>query len=196
MQLNSFITASSVTSIRPLRDILIGRDGIFYMHLNSLIMSIRQKRFFMKSPRGAVIGKFCSYLAFNSRGWSSLRVVFSQTRHFTAIAFTDAYMYTTSITQRSVLKAAVPDRMVWLPKPACVIVAVHLSNKCKALQRPCCPLLKLLLIKNFIILTPCTSTQRKLENEQRKSYRILISSCWTTDIRSFDFYRKRGLGPD
>ena len=47
-----------------------------------------------------------------------------------------------------------------------------------------------------IILTPCTSTQRKFENEQRKGYRILISSCWTTNIRLFDFYRKRGLGPD
>jgi len=47
-----------------------------------------------------------------------------------------------------------------------------------------------------IILTPCTSTQRKLENEQRKSYWILISSCWTTDIRLFDFYRKWGHGPD
>ena len=25
---------------------------------------------------------------------------------------------------------------------------------------------------------------------------ILISSCWPTDIRLFDYYRKRGLGPD
>ena len=48
----------------------------------------------------------------------------------------------------------------------------------------------------FRILTPCTSTQRKLENEQRKSYWILISSCWPTDIWLFNFYRKRGLGPD
>ena len=39
-------------------------------------------------------------------------------------------------------------------------------------------------MKKSIILTPCTSTQRKLENEQRKSYRILMSNCWTTDIRS------------
>ena len=51
-------------------------------------------------------------------------------------------------------------------------------------------------MKKSIILTPCTSTQRKLENEQSKSYRILISSCWTDDIRLFDFYRKQGLGPD
>ena len=54
-----------------------------------------------------------------------------------------------------------------------------------------------MLIKKSIILTPCNSTQRKLENDQRKSYRILVSSCcWPTDIRFFDFYRKRGLGPD
>jgi len=50
--------------------------------------------------------------------------------------------------------------------------------------------------KKSIILTPCTSTQRKFKNEQRKSYRTLISSCWTTDIRLFDFYGKRGHGPD
>ena len=62
--------------------------------------------------------------------------------------------------------------------------------------RLCCPLLKLLLIKKSIILTPCTSTQRKLENEQRKSYRIHIPSCSTIDIRLFDFYGKGGLGPD
>ena len=56
--------------------------------------------------------------------------------------------------------------------------------------------LKLLIIKKSITLTlNCTSTQRKLENEQRKSYRILTLSCWPTDIRLFDFYRKRGLGP-
>ena len=30
------------------------------------------------------------------------------------------------MTQRNVLKATVPDRTVWLPKPACVIVAVRL----------------------------------------------------------------------
>jgi len=38
--------------------------------------------------------------------------------------------------------------------------------------------------------------QRKLENEQRKSYRILISSCCAIDIRLFDFCRKQGLGLD
>jgi len=43
------------------------------------------------------------------------------------------------------------------------------------------------------VLTPWTSAQCKLEHEQRKSYRIHISSCWTTDIRLFDVYRKWGL---
>jgi len=37
-------------------------------------------------------------------------------------------MFATSMTQRSVLKATVPDRMVRLPKPACVIAAVRLSK--------------------------------------------------------------------
>jgi len=36
-------------------------------------------------------------------------------------------MYATSMTQRNVLKAAVPDRMIW-HKPACVIAAVRLSK--------------------------------------------------------------------
>ena len=77
--------------------------------------------------------------------------------------------------------------------------ARHLKTCTQRSQAICTSVLaasKLLLIKKYIILTPCTSTQRKLENEQRKSYRILISSCWTTDSRFFDFYRKRELGPD
>jgi len=40
-------------------------------------------------------------------------------------------MYATLMTQRNVLKAAVPDRMFWLPKPACVIAAVRLSKALK-----------------------------------------------------------------
>ena len=40
-------------------------------------------------------------------------------------------MYATSMTQRNVLKATVPDRMVWLPKPAYVIAAVRLSKALK-----------------------------------------------------------------
>jgi len=34
-------------------------------------------------------------------GWSSLRVVFSQTINFTVIAFTDANMYAILVAQRS-----------------------------------------------------------------------------------------------
>jgi len=39
-------------------------------------------------------------------------------------------MYATSMTQRNVVKATVPDRMVWL-KPACIIAAVRLSKALK-----------------------------------------------------------------
>ena len=67
----------------------------------------------------------------NSNGWSSLRVVFSQTRKFTVIAFTHANMYATLMAQRDVLKETVPDRMIWSPKPACVIAAVRLSKALK-----------------------------------------------------------------
>jgi len=35
------------------------------------------------------------------------------------------------MTQRNGSKATVPDRMVWLPKPACVIAAVRLSKALK-----------------------------------------------------------------
>ena len=60
-----------------------------------------------------------------------MRVAFFQTRNFTVVAFTDANMYATSVTQRNVLKATVPDRIVRLPKPACVIAAVLLSKELK-----------------------------------------------------------------
>jgi len=40
-------------------------------------------------------------------------------------------MYATSMTQRNVLKATVPDRMVWLLKPACGIAAVRLGKALK-----------------------------------------------------------------
>ena len=40
-------------------------------------------------------------------------------------------MYAASMTQRNVLKATVPDRMVWLAKPACVIAVVRLSKALK-----------------------------------------------------------------
>jgi len=60
-----------------------------------------------------------------------MRVLFSQTRNFAVIAFTDANMYATSMAQRNVLKARVPYRMVWLPKLAWVIAAVRLSKALK-----------------------------------------------------------------
>jgi len=41
-----------------------------------------------------------------------LRVVFSQTRNFTVNAFADEDINATSMTQRNVSKATVPDRMV------------------------------------------------------------------------------------
>jgi len=44
------------------------------------------------------------------------------------IAFTDANMYVTSMAQRNILKATVPDRGVWLHTPACVIFAMGLSK--------------------------------------------------------------------
>jgi len=74
-----------------------------------------------------------------------LHVVFFQTINVTVVAFTDAKMYWTSMTQRNVLKATVPDRTVWLHKRACVIAAVRLSalKRSKQSARPCRPLLKL-----------------------------------------------------
>ena len=142
----------------------------------------------------------------NSRGWSFLRVVFSQTRHFTVIAFTDGNMYATSMTQRNVLKATVPDRTVVLPELACVSLlcawARHLMTRTQRSQEICTSLLPTSKTpvnqKNLssLHIAPLPSeNEQRLENEQRKSYRILIPSCWTTDIWLFDFYRKRGLGP-
>jgi len=40
-------------------------------------------------------------------------------------------MYATSMMQRNVSKATVPDRRVGLPAPACVIAAVRLSKALK-----------------------------------------------------------------
>jgi len=135
-----------------------------------------------------------------------VRCVLSSPRQkkITVIAFSGSNMYATSMTQSNILKAAVSDRLVWLPKPACVIVAVRLTKALKdahsketsnlhvraaRFKNSCCS-------KKSIILTPCTSTQRKLDNEQRKNCRILVPRCWNTDIRLFDFNSKRGLGPD
>jgi len=74
-----------------------------------------------------------------------LRVVFSQTKKFTVIAFSDVNMYATSMTQRNVLKAALKGA--------------------KQSARPCCPLQKLLLIKkvyhlNTLHLYPAQTRKR------------------------------------
>ena len=95
------------------------------------------------------------------------------------------------MTQRNVSKATVPDRRAWLPTPAFVIAAVRLSKALKDAHSK-----EPSIIQEIYHLTPCTSTQRKLENEQRKGHRILIWSCWTTDIWLFEYYRKWGIGPD
>ena len=87
------------------------------------------------------------------------------------------------MTQRNVLKPTVPNRMILLPKPACVIADVLLSKaqtrpqSSQAIGTSVLPASKTPVNQKSIILTPCTSTKRKLENEQRKNYRILISSC-------------------
>ena len=63
-----------------------------------------------------------------------MRFVFSQTRNFKVIAFTDVNMCATSVAQRNVLKATVPDRRVLtpsLPTPTCAIVASRLSKALK-----------------------------------------------------------------
>jgi len=84
-------------------------------------------------------------------------------------------MYAASMTQRNVLKATVPNRMILLPKPACVIADVLLSKaqtrpqRSQAIGTSVLPASKTPVNQKSIILTPCTSTKRKLENEQRKS---------------------------
>jgi len=104
------------------------------------------------------------------------------------------------MTQRNVLQETVPDRKVWLPKPACVIVAVRLSKALKdahskepsnlhVLPASKTPANQNIYHLNTLHLYPA-------QTRKRTSYQILISSCWTTEIRLFDFCRKRGLGPD
>ena len=92
---------------------------------------VRYTRLTSTAPEVPLWANSVLTLLVNSKGWSSLRVVFSQTKKFTAIAFSDANMYATSMTQRNVLKATVPDRMIWLPKPACIIASVRLSKALK-----------------------------------------------------------------
>jgi len=54
------------------------------------------------------MGKFCSYLACQLKGLKFFACCVLPDKKF----FTDANMYATSMTQRNVLKATVPDRMV------------------------------------------------------------------------------------
>jgi len=68
-------------------------------------------------------------LLVNSRGWRSLHVVFSQTRNGNRLYWCNYIRNIDGATQR--LKAMVPDRRVWLPALACVIVAVRLNKTFK-----------------------------------------------------------------
>ena len=112
-----------------------------------------------------------------------MRVVFSQTRHFTVIAFTDANMYATSMMQHNVLKVTVPDRMVWLRNlPVLLLLcawARHLKTRTQRSQAICTSLLpasKSPVNTKSIILTPCTSTQRKrTKKELPDSYTKLLN---------------------
>jgi len=81
----------------------------------------------MQSLRAAVIGKFCSYLACWLKEWSSWHVLFSQTRNYGNCLYWCRYVRDVNGGAQT-LKATVPDRRVWLPAPACVIVAVRLTK--------------------------------------------------------------------
>jgi len=106
------------------------------------------------------------------------------------------------MTQRNVLWARVPDRMVWLPAPACVIAAVRLSKALKdATQRSqaiCTsvlsasktPVNKKIYHLNALHLYPA-QTRKRTKKELPNSYIKLLNYRYP-----FDFYRKRGLGPD
>jgi len=109
-------------------------------------------------------------------------------------------MYATSMAQRNVVKATVPDRGVWLPKlPVLSLLcawARHLKTRTQrgqATPTSVRPASKTPVNQKICHLNTLHPYQRKLENEQRESYQILLASCWNTDIRLFDFYR---LGPD
>ena len=161
------------------------------MHLNSLIMSIRQQRSLCNPLEVPLKANSVVTLLVNSRGWSSLRVVFSQTRNFAVIAFTDANMYANSMAQRNVLKATVPDRMILLHKPAYVIAVVHLNKAQTRTQRS-------QAIFTSVLPASKTPVNQKIYHhntlhlyleqtrKRTKKERIPIPSCSTTDV--FDFY--------
>ena len=102
------------------------------------------------------------------------------------------------MTQRNVSKATVPDRMVWLPKPAGVIAAVRFS---KALKDAMCtsvlpasktPVNKKIYHLNTLHLHPA-ETRKRTKKELPNSYIKLLNY---RHPRLFDSYRKWGLGPD
>ena len=82
----------------------------------------------MQSPSGAVIGKFCSYLACELKGVKFLAccVLPDKKLYGNRLYWCKYVRDFNGATQR--LKATVLDRRVWLPAPACVIVAVRLSK--------------------------------------------------------------------
>jgi len=115
-------------------------------------------------------------------------------------------MYASSMAQRNVSKSTVPDRRVWHPHslhpPVLSLLCAWArqiktrTQKGQAIRTYVRPASKTPVNKKIYRLNTLHLYQCKLENEQRKSYRILISSCQTTHVRLLDFYRKRGLGPD
>jgi len=108
--------------------------------------------FFMQSSTGALTGKFCSYLACKLTGVMFLACcVLPDKKPYGNRSYWCKYVRDINgATQR--LKATVPDRRVWLPAHACVvIVAVRLDKALKDAHgelkgakqspRPCGPLL-------------------------------------------------------
>ena len=85
----------------------------------------------MQSPRGALTGKFCSYLACWLTGVLFLAccVLPDKKPHGNRLYWCKYIRDINGATQS--LKATVQDRRVWLPAPACVIVAVRLSKALK-----------------------------------------------------------------
>ena len=99
----------------------------FAYSLNSAIT------FFVEFPKGAVIGKSCTVVTLlaSSRGWSSLRVLFSQTKKLDGSCLYWCKYVCDFDGARQCLKETFPDRKVWLPTRACVIFAVRLSKALK-----------------------------------------------------------------
>ena len=71
------------------------------MNFSSFTTSVRQKRSLCNRLEVSLQANSVVTLLVNSRGWSSLSVVFSQTRNFTVIPVTDTNMCVTSMAQRN-----------------------------------------------------------------------------------------------